>query len=103
MGKREEQAMTLCVRWIHEDDPELKGRLPQYCDHGYCHGRGQTMGDDGVVLEITIERLPSGNFNMLNERGNLICRVVDGSELAKFIQKQFEKSLFTLRIQLEKP
>ena len=105
LGKREEQAMTLCVRWIHEDDPELKGRLPQYCDHGYCHGRGQTMGDDGVVLEITIERLPSGNFNMLNERGNLICRVVDGSKLAEFIEKQFENKTgsFTLTMQLKKP
>ena len=96
--------MTLCVRWIYEDDLELRSEIPKYCDHGYCHGKGEpTMGDDGFVLEVIIDRLPSGNFNMLNERGYLICRVVDGSELAKFIEKQFEKSLFTLRIQLEKP
>ena len=63
------------------------------------------MGDDGFVLEVTIDRLPSGNFNMLNARGYLICRVVEGSELAKFIEKQFESKTvtFTLTIQLEKP
>ena len=63
------------------------------------------MGDDGFVLEVTIDRLPSGNFNMLNERGYLICRVVEGSKLAEFIEKQFEigEGLFTLTIQLEKP
>ena len=48
------------------------------------------MGDDGFVLDVVIDRLPSGNFNMLNERGYLICRVVDGSKLAEFIEKQFE-------------
>ena len=59
------------------------------------------MGDNGFVLEVTIDRLPSGNFNMLNERGYLICRVADGSKLAEFIEKQFESGrvTFTLRIQ----
>ena len=66
---------------------------------------GETMGDDGLVLEVTIDRLPSGNFNMLNKRGYLICRVVDGSKLAEFIEKQFENKTvsFTLTMQLEKP
>ena len=48
------------------------------------------MGDDGFVLEVIIDRLPSGNFNMLNERGYLICRVADGSKLAQFIEKQLK-------------
>ena len=63
------------------------------------------MGDDGFVLEVTIDRLPSGNFNMLNERGYLICRVVEGSKLAQFIEKQFENKTgsFTLTMQLKKP
>jgi hypothetical protein len=63
------------------------------------------MGDDGLVIEVTIERLPSGNFNMLNERGYLICRVADGSKLAEFIEKQFENKTgsFTLTMQLKKP
>ena len=63
------------------------------------------MGDDDFVLEVIIDRLPSGNFNMLNERGYLICRVTDGSKLAQFIEKQFESKTvtFTLTIQPEKP
>ena len=61
------------------------------------------MSATGYTMQITIQRLPSGNFNMLNERGYLICRVVDGSELAKFIEKQFEigEGLFTLTTQLK--
>ena len=63
------------------------------------------MSDDGFEIKVIIDRLPSGNFNMLNERGYLICRVVDGSKLAEFIEKQFEKKTvtFTLTMQLEKP
>ena len=39
--------MTLCVRWIYEDDLELQSEIPKYCDHGYCHGkRGPTMSCD---------------------------------------------------------
>ena len=100
----EEQAMTVCVRWIHEDDRELRSEILKYCDHDYCHGRGGAMGDDGFVLEVTIERLPSGNFNMLNERGYLICRVAEGSKLAEFIEKQFENKTvtFSLTMQLDK-
>ena len=45
------------------------------------------MGDDDFVLEVVIDRLPSGNFNMLNKRGYLICRVADGSKLAEFIER----------------
>ena len=57
------------------------------------------------VLDVIIDRLPSGNFNMLNERGYLICRVADGSKLAEFIEKQFENKTgsFTLTMQLKKP
>ena len=63
------------------------------------------MGDDGFVPELIIDRLPSGNFNMLNERGYLICRVVEAIKLAQFIEKQFENKTgsFTLTMQLKQP
>ena len=100
------QAKTLCVSWIHEDDLELRSEIPKYCDHDYCHGRGGALNaPQGFVLDVVIDRLPSGNFNMLNKRGYLICRVADGSKLAEFIEKQFENKTgsFTLTMQLKKP
>ena len=93
-----EQAMTLCARWIYEDDLELQSEISKYCDHGYCHGRGETMSSDGYTMGITIERLPSGNYIMRNERGYLLCEVISGSELAKFVEKHLERGLFTLRV-----
>ena len=41
------------------------------------------MSSAGYTMEITIERLPSGNYIMRNERGYLLCEVISGSELAK--------------------
>ena len=94
----QEQVMTLCVRWIYEDDLELQSEISKYCDHGYCHGRGGPMSSNGYIMEIAIERLPSGNYNLRNERGYLLCEVISGSELAKFAEKHLERGVFTLRV-----
>ena len=56
------------------------------------------MSSAGYTMEITIERLPSGNYIMRNERGYLLCEVISGSELAKFVEKHLERGLFTLRV-----
>ena len=56
------------------------------------------MSSDGYTMGITIERLPSGNYIMRNERGYLLCEVISGSELAKFVEKHLERGLFTLRV-----
>ena len=61
------------------------------------------MSSDGYAMEITIERLPSGNYILRSERGHLLCKVISGNELAKFIEKQVEGSLFTLKVEPEKP
>ena len=61
------------------------------------------MSHDGFAFEVTIERFPYGNFIMKNERGYIISEVIRGSELAKVIEEQLERGLFTLRVQLEKP
>ena len=95
--------MTFCVRWIYEDDLELQSEIPKYCDHDYCHGRGQTMSSGGFAFGVTVERLPSGNFMLRNERGYRVCEAISGSELAKFIEKHLEGSLFTLKVELKKP
>ena len=95
--KYESRQMTLCVRWIYEDDLELQSEIPKYCDHGYCRG------GTGYTMEITIERLPSGNYIMRNEHGYLLCEVIDGSELAKFVEEHLERGLFTLMVESEKP
>ena len=59
--------MTLCVRWIYEDDLELRSEIPKYCDHDYCHGQEGTISSTGYTMEITVVRLPSGNYIMSNE------------------------------------
>ena len=61
------------------------------------------MNSAGYTMEITIERLPSGNYIMRNERGYLLCEVIDGSELAKFVEEHLERGLFTLMVESEKP
>ena len=56
--------MTLCVRWIYEDDLELQSEIPKYCDHGYCHGkRGPTMSCDRCWSAT--RPLAEGNGEML--------------------------------------
>ena len=61
------------------------------------------MSSTGYTMEITIERLPSGNYIMRNEHGYLLCEVIDGSELAKFVEEHLERGLFTLMVESEKP
>ena len=64
------------------------------------------MSDDLLLLEVTIERLPFGNFIIKNERGSIIGEVISGSKSAKFIEKQLERPAFlqfTLRVGLKKP
>ena len=73
------------MRWIYEDDLELRSEIPKYCDHGYCHGRA------GYTMEITIEQLPSGHFIMRNEQGDRIWDVTSTGDLVKFIEKMLEK------------
>ena len=83
--------MTVCLRWIHEDDSELRSEILKYCDHDYCHGRGGTMSTTGYTMKITIEQLPSGHFIMRNEQGDRIWDVTSDSDLATFIEKMLEK------------
>ena len=61
------------------------------------------MSSAGYTMEITIERLPSGNFILRNERGYRVCEAISGSELAEFIEKQVERGLITLMVEPEKP
>ena len=51
--------MTLCVRWIYEDDLELQSEVPKFCDHDYCHGQsgsheqlGESMHEDRVHYRV---------------------------------------------------
>ena len=82
---------AVCVRWIHENDPELRSEILKYCDHDYCHGRGGTMSTTGYKMQITIEQLPSGHFIMRNEHGDRIWDVTSTGDLVKFIEKMLEK------------
>ena len=82
---------AVCVRWIHEDDRELRSEILKYCDHDYCHGRGGTMSTTGYTMQITIEQLPSGHFIMRNEQGDRLWDVTSTGDLVKFIEKMLEK------------
>ena len=61
------------------------------------------MSSTGYTMKITLERLPSGNFVLRNERGYRVCEAINDSQVAKFIEKQVEGSLFTLKVEPEKP
>ena len=82
---------AICVRWIHEDDWELRSEILKYCDHDYCHGRGGAMTTTGYTMQITIEQLPSGHFIMRNEHGDRIWDITSTGDLVKFIEKMLEK------------